>query len=70
MAIHNDRRQCWDLPLLASFFIAATSMTYKNQQMEIVQGFHRIQEITGWNVGDLVAALQFRWSTMEDAFCT
>lgn len=68
MAIHNDRRQCWDLTLLASFFVAATSMTYQTQQMEIVQGFHRIQDITGFNVGDLVAALQLKWSTMEDVW--
>lgn len=66
MALHNDRRQCWDLTLLASFFVAATSMTYRAQQMEIVQGFHRIQDITGWDVGDLVATLQVKWSTMED----
>jgi hypothetical protein len=67
IVLHNDRRQCWDLILLASFFVAATSMTYKTQQTEIVEGFHRIQEITGWNVGDLVAALQLKWSTMEDS---
>lgn len=67
IALHNDRRQCWDLTLLASLFVAATSMTYRTQQMEIVHGFYRIQEITGWNIGDLATSLQSKWSSMEDA---
>ncbi|OKL60962.1 hypothetical protein UA08_03698 [Talaromyces atroroseus] len=54
MALHNDRRQCWDFSLLSSLFIAAKTMTYRSQQVDILQGIHRI------------AALQAEWLKMED----
>ncbi|KAJ5503733.1 hypothetical protein N7463_006607 [Penicillium fimorum] len=44
IALHNDRRECWDPCLLASFLLAARRMTHESQQREVVRGFDRIRE--------------------------
>lgn len=66
ISLHNDRRQCWDLSLLASFFAVSKTMTYRPQQSEVIGGFRRIVEITGWNVNNLVVKLQVEWASMDE----
>ncbi|PTU17595.1 hypothetical protein P175DRAFT_0512309 [Aspergillus ochraceoroseus IBT 24754] len=65
IALNNDRRECWDPCLLASFLVAARYMTHESQQQEIVEGFDRIQEITGWGIGEYLTQLREEWSFLE-----
>lgn len=62
IALHNDRRECWDLSLLASFLVAAKRMTHEAQQQEILHGFARIKALTGWDVGEYLDELRREWS--------
>jgi len=61
IALSNDRRECWDLLLLASFYLAAKSMTYEPQQRELLRGFDVVARLTKWNVGHLKTMLQREW---------
>lgn len=65
IALNNERRECWDPCLLASFLTAARRMTHESQQHEIFQGFERIRKSTGWNAGELVHDLQIEWGWPE-----
>ncbi|KAJ5448488.1 hypothetical protein N7445_003309 [Penicillium cf. griseofulvum] len=58
IALHNDRRECWDPCLLASFLVAACRMTHESQHGEIVRGFDRIRTVTGWNVTNCLQSLR------------
>lgn len=61
IALHNDRRECWDLSLLASFLVAAKRMTHESQHQEILHGFARIKALTGWDVGEYLDDLRREW---------
>lgn len=65
IALNNDRRECWDPCLLASFLVAARHMTHESQQVEIVHGFDRIQALTGWSVGEYLTQLREEWSYLD-----
>ncbi|KAJ5721684.1 uncharacterized protein N7483_009618 [Penicillium malachiteum] len=65
IALNNERRECWDPCLLASFLTAARRMTHEVQQQEILLGFNRIRTITGWDVGNLLHDLQEEWGVLE-----
>ncbi|KAJ5369200.1 uncharacterized protein N7496_008960 [Penicillium cataractarum] len=65
IALNNERRECWDPCLLASFLTAARRMTHESQQQEILRGFGRIRKITGWNAGELLRDLQVEWGWPE-----
>lgn len=65
IALNNDRRECWDPSLLASFLVAARFMTHESQQKEILQGFDSIRKITGWNVGEYLSHLREDWSFLD-----
>lgn len=65
IALNNDRRECWDPCLLASFLVAARFMTHESQQKEILQGFERIRVLTGWDVGEYLIHLREDWSFSE-----
>lgn len=67
IALQNDRRQCWDLTLLASFVVAARTITYREQQVSVMHGLDGIREITGWELGGVVEALQAEWAKMEES---
>ncbi|KAL1965276.1 hypothetical protein VTN77DRAFT_5878 [Rasamsonia byssochlamydoides] len=67
IALHNDRRECWDLCLLASFLVAARRMRHESQQQEILHGFARIKSLTGWDVGELLNDLRQEWCIREGA---
>ena len=61
IALNNDRRECWDLSLLASFLIAAKRMTHESQQNEILMGFDRIKAIIGWDLSESIRRLRKDW---------
>ncbi|GLI79164.1 hypothetical protein PoHVEF18_007492 [Penicillium ochrochloron] len=65
IALNNERRECWDPSLLASFLTAARRMTHESQQQEILRGFERIRKVTGWNAGELLRDLQVEWGWPE-----
>ncbi|KAL2860806.1 uncharacterized protein BJX67DRAFT_375813 [Aspergillus lucknowensis] len=65
VALNNDRREWWDPCLLASFLVAARHMTHESQQLEIVVGFSRVQQLTGWKVGEYLTQLREEWSFLE-----
>ncbi|KAF9890354.1 hypothetical protein FE257_006020 [Aspergillus nanangensis] len=65
IALNNDRRECWDPSLLASFLVAARYMTHESQQKEILQGFDRIHNLTGWDAGEYLSHLREDWSFLE-----
>ncbi|KAL4926987.1 uncharacterized protein BDV17DRAFT_293102 [Aspergillus undulatus] len=65
IALNNDRRECWDPCLLASFLVAARHMTHESQQVEILRGFDRIQALTGWSVGEYLTQLREEWSFFD-----
>lgn len=61
IALSNDRRECWDLLLLASFYLVAKSMTYEPQQRYLLRGFDVVSRLTKWNVDHLKTMLQQEW---------
>lgn len=65
IALNNERQECWDPCLLASFLTAARRMTHESQQQEILHGFKCIRRVTGWEVGDLLQGLQTEWGFVE-----
>lgn len=72
ISLNNERRECWDPVLLASFLIAARRMTHESQQQEIVRGFDRIRRVTGWDASELLHDLQGEWGFLEsylEEFC-
>ncbi|KAJ6104800.1 hypothetical protein N7523_011120 [Penicillium sp. IBT 18751x] len=65
ISLNNERRECWDACLLASFLSASRRMTHESQQEEILFGFGRIQKVTGWDAGRLLEALRAEWRLLE-----
>jgi hypothetical protein len=66
IALHNDRRECWDPCLLASFLMAARRMTHESQQQEVVRGFERIRLLTGWDTSGCLRSLRAEWCLLEE----
>ncbi|CAI7570458.1 unnamed protein product [Penicillium pancosmium] len=65
ISVNNDRQECWDPVLLASFLTAARRMTHESQQHEIMRGFERIRRVTGWDATDFLHSLQEEWGFLE-----
>jgi hypothetical protein len=65
ISLNNDRRECWDPCLLATFLFAAKRMTHEFQQQDILHGLNRIQRLTGWNIREHVSELQEKWSLLN-----
>ncbi|KAL3262840.1 hypothetical protein ABHI18_002348 [Aspergillus niger] len=65
IALNNDRRESWDPCLIASFLVAARRMTHESQQQEILEGFERVRDITGWDLGDYMTQLREDWSFLD-----
>jgi hypothetical protein len=63
IALNNERRECWDPCLLASFLSASRRMTHESQQEEILRGFERIRRITGWDARGPLQDLQAEWDS-------
>ncbi|KAJ5971491.1 uncharacterized protein N7479_001409 [Penicillium vulpinum] len=66
IALHNDRQECWDPCLLASFLLAARRMTHESQQHEVVRGFDRIRTVTGWNTNNCLQSLRTEWCLLDE----
>ncbi|KAJ5287919.1 hypothetical protein N7478_003605 [Penicillium angulare] len=65
IVLNNERQECWDPCLLASFLSAARRMTHETQQQEILHAFDRIKNVTGWDLGDLLDGLKEDWGFLE-----
>ncbi|GKT84311.1 C6 zinc finger domain-containing protein [Colletotrichum tofieldiae] len=64
IALNNDRRDSWDLCLVASLYLAAQRMTYEPQQRAILECFERVKALTGWNVDGFSAKAREDWGLM------
>jgi hypothetical protein len=64
ISVNNNRCECWDPCLLASFYVAARHMTHETQQREILMGFKRVGAL-GWHVDGFVERLHREWRTSE-----
>ncbi|OHW98225.1 transcriptional regulatory protein pro-1, partial [Colletotrichum incanum] len=64
IALNNDRRDSWDLCLVASLYLAAQRMTYEPQQRAILGCFERVKALTGWNVDGFSAKAREDWGLM------
>ncbi|UQC81881.1 uncharacterized protein CLUP02_07367 [Colletotrichum lupini] len=64
IALNNDRRDSWDLCLVASLYLAAQRMTYEPQQKAILGCFDRIKSMTGWNVDGFSTKVREDWGLM------
>ncbi|KAL6863516.1 hypothetical protein J3F83DRAFT_762383 [Trichoderma novae-zelandiae] len=62
IAVNNNRCECWDPCLLASFYLAARRMTHEAQQREILRGYKSIGAL-GWRVDGFVERLEGEWRT-------
>lgn len=61
IALNNDRRDSWDLCLVASLYLAAQRMTYEPQQRAILECFERVKALAGWNVDGFAARVREDW---------
>jgi hypothetical protein len=61
IAIQNEESSTWDPCLLASFLVAARSITHSGQQAAIVDTLKRVQRLTGWDVSCHVDEVQNEW---------
>jgi hypothetical protein len=66
IALHNDRRECWDPCLLASLLLAARRMTHESQQNEVMRGFDRIRTVTGWDAMEALQNLRAEWCLLDE----
>ncbi|KAM6487431.1 hypothetical protein HDV62DRAFT_386064 [Trichoderma sp. SZMC 28011] len=64
IAINNNRCECWDPCLLASFYLAAQKMTHESQQREILLGFKHIGTL-GWRTDGFIERLNQNWHTSD-----
>lgn len=64
ISINNNRCECWDPCLLASFYAAARQMTHESQHREILHGFEHIGTL-GWPVNSFMDQLKQGWNTSE-----
>lgn len=64
IAINNNRCECWDPCLLASFYVAARQMTHESQHREILHGFEHTGSL-GWPVNSFIDQLKQEWNASE-----
>ncbi|KAK1574608.1 uncharacterized protein LY79DRAFT_523604 [Colletotrichum navitas] len=64
IALNNDRRDSWDLCLVASLYLAAQRMTYEPQQRAVLECFERVGALTGWHVDGFSAKAREDWGLM------
>lgn len=62
IALNNDRREWWDVSLLASLLVAARCMTHESQHQSILDGFDRIRALTGWDISESLRHLREEWN--------
>ncbi|KAL0943376.1 C6 zinc finger domain-containing protein [Colletotrichum truncatum] len=64
IALNNDRRDSWDLCLVASLYLAAQRMTYEPQQRAILECLERVKSLTGWDVDGFSSKVREDWGFM------
>ncbi|RFU81940.1 c6 zinc finger domain-containing [Trichoderma arundinaceum] len=64
IATNNNRYECWDPCLLASFYLAARRMTHEAQQREVLLGFEHAG-VLGWRVSSFTERLNQEWHASE-----
>lgn len=64
IAISNNRCECWDPCLVASFYLAARRMTHESQQRAVLHGFENIGTL-GWLVNSFINQLKQDWNASE-----
>ncbi|KAF2013997.1 hypothetical protein BU24DRAFT_452773 [Aaosphaeria arxii CBS 175.79] len=65
IATNNDRRECWDPCLLASFLAAARTATHRSQHTAIVTAIGGMDRLTSWKIPRHLNALQEEWRLAE-----
>lgn len=61
IALNNDRRECWDICLVSSLYVAAKGMTYEPQQKEVRQRLDTVRALTGWDTEYFACELGNAW---------
>lgn len=65
ISMNNDRRECWDPCLLASFLVAAQTATHRSQHNAITATIQNVQKLTGWNISRQLQRLKEDWRMAE-----
>ncbi|KAF2261211.1 hypothetical protein CC78DRAFT_535820 [Lojkania enalia] len=65
IATNNDRAECWDPSLLASFLVAARLATHRSQHTVIISSLERVCKLTGWNISHQINILEHKWRLAE-----
>ncbi|KAL5394034.1 hypothetical protein PMIN02_005356 [Paraphaeosphaeria minitans] len=61
IALSNDRWDCWEPSLIASFLVAAKTVTHQSQHKTILSTLENVQQLTGWNISQHVEQLAVEW---------
>lgn len=61
ICFHNDRWDCWDPSLIASFLVAARTVTHHSQHKAVLSNLKNVQQLTGWNIAKHVERLAVEW---------
>ncbi|KAM0276546.1 hypothetical protein ACHAQH_006647 [Verticillium albo-atrum] len=61
IAVNNDRRDSWDLCLVASLYMAAQRISYEPQQLAILGCFEKVKAVTGWDVSSFGEKAREDW---------
>jgi hypothetical protein len=61
IALNNDRRECWDMSLVASLLVAARTMTHEAQHHVLLAGLDKVERLTGWGLSVIRDILQGEW---------
>lgn len=61
IALNNDRRECWDMTLVASLLVAARTMTHEAQHHVLLAGLDKVERLTGWGLSVIRDILKAEW---------
>lgn len=61
IALNNERRECWDMSLVASLLVAARTMTHEAQHQALLAGIYKIERLTGWSLDTARDILKAEW---------
>ncbi|KAK9789091.1 hypothetical protein SCARD494_09290 [Seiridium cardinale] len=61
IALNNQRRECWDMSLVASLLVAARTMTHEAQHEALLAGINKVEQLTGWNLETSRDILRADW---------
>lgn len=61
IALNNDRRECWDMSLVASLLVAARTMTHEAQHHVLLAGLDKVERLTGWGLSVVRDILRAEW---------